>query len=259
MKLRRTLMWILASMVAACFVLVDATESYAQPRKTRRGPHLRKPTPEELEEMKAGDKTAGILLFKMTDIDGEQVELKQFSGKVILMVNIASQSEYAQQVTDLQTLYDKYKDQGLVILAFPSNDFQHEPGNTDEIKAFCREKYKATFHVFEKASVKGDSACELYKFLSDKKNSAHGGEIENDFTKFLIDRKGETRARYKASEKPGSKKMTAMIERLLKVRVAGKEGEAAGKKDGEGEKKDENKEEEAGGEKKEKEKTTPNE
>jgi len=240
---RRISIWLVASFIAAGLVATNTTASFGQKRISvgaeKKKPKAKEEVPEEYKDVPP------VLRFKMTDIDGNRVELKEFKGNVILMVNIASKSEYAQQAGDLQQLYEKYKDQGFVVLAFPSNDFEHESGNSDEIKKFFRDQYKGKFHIFEKVGVKGDGACELYQFLSDKqKNSTHGGPIESDFTKFLVDRRGEIRARYKASEKPGSKKMIALIERLLKVKTAKQQTSADeakkpdGKDDAEKDKKD---------------------
>jgi glutathione peroxidase-family protein/catechol 2,3-dioxygenase-like lactoylglutathione lyase family enzyme len=159
------------------------------------------------------------LRFKMKDIDGKEVELKQFLGSVVLIVNTASNCGLTPQYAELQQLHEKYQGQGLVILGFPSNEFGgQEPGSNPEIKRFCTDQYKVGFRLFEKVQVKTpETACDLYKFLTDKKtNDRCGGDIQWNFTKFLIDRRGEVSARFEPREQPTSGKVIAKIEALLK-------------------------------------------
>src|SRR6202045_1403609 len=107
--------------------------------------------------------------FTMKSLDGRQVPLANFKGKVMLVVNVASQCGYTYQYEGLQALYAKYKDQGLVVAGFPANNFGgQEPGSNTEIGAFCKSKYGVTFPMFSKISVKGADMAPLYKFLTDK-------------------------------------------------------------------------------------------
>lgn len=184
--------------------------------------------------------TPPVLRFKMNDIDGKEIDLKQYHGNVIMMVNVASKCGYTPQYKDLQEIYGRYKDQGFVVLAFPSNEFgEQEPGNAEEIKKFCTDKYKVAFQLFEKVQVKEkETACELYKLLVDKKsNPQHGGDIKWNFTKFLINRKGEIVTRYESRVAPTEPRVVKRIESLLKQKAPkGLEdkmtgGDSAGDKD----------------------------
>ena len=164
--------------------------------------------------------TAGIALgassvheFTMKALDGKQVPLASFKGKVMLVVNVASQCGYTYQYEGLQALYAKYKDRGLVLTGFPANNFGgQEPGSDAEIGAFCKSKFGVTFPMFSKISVKGADQAPLYQFLTDAKTKT-GGEIQWNFTKFLVDRKGKVLARYAPNDTPES--MAADIEKAL--------------------------------------------
>jgi glutathione peroxidase len=159
----------------------------------------------------------GILDFTLPSIDGNPTPLSTYEGKVILLVNVASRCGYTPQYSALESLYEKYKDQGLVILGFPANNFgAQEPGTNAEIKNFCSTKYNVTFPMFSKVSVKGDDATPLYQFLTRKANPAVAGEIKWNFTKFLVDRKGHVVARFEPAVTPDSPEVVAEVEKLLK-------------------------------------------
>jgi glutathione peroxidase len=155
--------------------------------------------------------------FKMKDIDGKEVKLKQYKGNVVLVVNTASKCGYTPQYEGLQTTFDKYKDRGFVVLGFPANNFGgQEPGTAAEIKEFCTLKYKVTFPMFAKISVKGDDQDPLYTYLTSKEtNPDFGGDITWNFNKFLIDRKGKIVARFTSKDKPDSEAVTQAIEKYL--------------------------------------------
>src|SRR6266699_2483748 len=143
------------------------------------------------------DKAAqkGPLDFTVQDIDGKDVKLSDYKGKVVLIVNVASKCGFTPQYTGLEALYEKYKDQGFVILGFPANNFgKQEPGSNDQIKEFCASKFSVTFPMMSKISVKGDDIAPLYKFLTS--NGEFAGDIEWNFNKFLVDRNGNVIARY---------------------------------------------------------------
>src|SRR5271167_76797 len=107
--------------------------------------------------------------FTLPSIDGKPMPLADYKGKVVLMVNVASRCGYTPQYTGLEALYEKYKDQGFVIVGFPANNFgAQEPGTNEEIKTFCKSKYSVTFPMMAKVSVKGDDATPLYQFLTSK-------------------------------------------------------------------------------------------
>ena len=156
--------------------------------------------------------------FTMNSIDGQPVPLAQFTGKVMLIVNVASRCGYTPQYAGLEALYRKYKDKGLVILGFPANNFLwQEPGSNQEIKTFCTTKYHVTFPMFSKISVKGKDKAPLYVFLTDKKSHpSTGGEIGWNFTKFLADRNGRAVARFSSSVAPDSPELVAAVEAALK-------------------------------------------
>jgi glutathione peroxidase len=160
---------------------------------------------------------APLLDFTMKDIDGKPVKLARYAGDVILVVNVASFCGNTPQYADLEKMYTKYKDQGFTILAFPANEFgQQEPGTNKEIKEFCTSKYNVTFPVFSKIVVKGEGQHPLYKYLTDKKTDPQfGGDIEWNFAKFLINRKGEIVARFPAKQNPSSPEVVQEVEKQL--------------------------------------------
>jgi glutathione peroxidase len=165
----------------------------------------------------SGKKPGSVLDFHVQDIDGKPVDLSAFQGKVLLVVNTASQCGLTPQYKDLESIYEKYKGQGFEILAFPANEFgAQEPGSNEEIKEFCSSKYKVSFPLFSKIVVKGKGIHPLYDFLtSESTNPKYAGEIPWNFTKFLVNRKGEVIARFQPREKPSSADVTGAIEKAL--------------------------------------------
>lgn len=168
--------------------------------------------------MNAEEKAGPALQFKMKDIKGKEQDLSQYQGKVILMVNVASKCGLTPQYEALQELYTEYKDDGLVVLGFPANEFgRQEPGTDDQISAFCQENYGVTFPMFSKVVVKGKGQCDLYKYLtSDETNPKFSGSISWNFEKFLINREGEVVARFAPSVTPNSDKVVSAIKEQLK-------------------------------------------
>ena len=161
---------------------------------------------------------ASVLDFTVKDIDGKEVKLAdKYKGKVLVIVNTASKCGYTKQYTDLEAIYKKYHEQGLEVLAFPSNDFgQQEPGTNEEIKTFCSTKYPVTFPLFSKVPVKGDQKEPLYAYLTDTaKNPSTGGDIKWNFTKFLVGRDGKIIARYEPAVKPTDAEVTGAVEKAL--------------------------------------------
>jgi glutathione peroxidase len=156
--------------------------------------------------------------FTVRDIDGKEMSLSEYKGKVILIVNVASKCGHTPQYEGLQKIYSEYQDQGLVVLGFPANNFRNqEPGTDQEIKEFCSLNYGVTFPMFSKISVKGDDIHPLYQFLtSEKTNPEFAGEISWNFNKFLIDRSGKIIARFESKDQPESEKVVAAIEGALK-------------------------------------------
>jgi glutathione peroxidase len=154
----------------------------------------------------------------MRSIDGHDVNLKSYSGKVVLLVNVASRCGFTPQYAGLEALYEKYKDRGLVIVGIPANNFaQQEPGTNEEIKKFCSAKYNVTFPMMGKVSVLGDDKDPLYQFLTAKDSDPQfAGDIKWNFTKFLFDRSGNPVARFEPAVTPDSPQVTTAIEAALK-------------------------------------------
>ena len=150
----------------------------------------------------------------MDDIDGKQVNLKEYHGKVLLVVNTASMCGNTPQYTDLETLYEQYHEQGFEVLAFPANNFgQQEPGTNAEIKGFCLTKYSVTFPLFSKISVKGSDKHPLYQYLTEQ--SPFPGEVEWKFQKYLIDRSGNVVDRFHHRTRPLAPEVVKEVERVL--------------------------------------------
>ena len=158
-----------------------------------------------------------VLDFTMRNIDGKDVPLSNYRGKVILIVNVASECGYTPQYKGLEELYRKYKDRGFVILGFPANNFgAQEPGTNEEIKKFCTTTYDVTFDLFSKISVKGEDQHPLYKFITS--NPAVTGEIKWNFQKYLVDRDGKLIARFMSRVEPLSNEVTQAVEKALAAR-----------------------------------------
>jgi glutathione peroxidase len=151
----------------------------------------------------------------LKDIDGKETTLKPYQGKVLLIVNVASKCGFTPQYAGLEAIYEKYKDQGLVVLGLPCNQFMfQEPGTSAEIKQFCSSKYNVTFPMFEKIDVNGDNRHPLYVLLAGK-DSPQSGMIKWNFTKFLISRDGKILQRYAPTTKPDSDDVVKAIEAAL--------------------------------------------
>lgn len=164
-----------------------------------------------------GSNKKSVYEFSAMNIEGKDESLGKYKGDVLLIVNTASQCGYTKQYEGLQKIYDKYKDKGFKVLGFPANNFNgQEPGTNEEIKEFCTTKYKVTFPMFAKISVKGDDAHPLYKFLVDKDlNGEFGGDISWNFNKFLVNKKGEVVARFASKDTPESEAVINAIEKYL--------------------------------------------
>ena len=165
------------------------------------------------------EKVKSIHEFTVQDIDGKDVSLADYKGKILLIVNVASKCGFTGQYEGLQKLYDTYKDKGFVILGFPANDFLgQEPGSNAEIRQFCTLNYGVTFPMFSKISVKGEDQHPLYDFLTDEKaNPDYGGKITWNFNKFLIDGNGKVIGRFGTRTAPTSKTVIEEVEKALKT------------------------------------------
>jgi glutathione peroxidase len=152
--------------------------------------------------------------FTATTIDGEERKLADYAGKVLLIVNTASQCGFTPQYRGLEQLYRDYRDRGLVVLGFPCNQFgRQEPGDEPQIKQFCATNYQVSFPMFAKIEVNGDAAHPLYQHLKTEAKGFLTSAIKWNFTKFLVDRQGRVAGRYAPTDKPES--LEDDIERLL--------------------------------------------
>lgn len=156
--------------------------------------------------------------FTMKDIDGKDVKLDAYKGKVALVVNVASKCGNTPQYEGLEALYEKYKDKGFVVLGFPANNFMgQEPGTDKEIKEFCTLTYKVKFPMFSKISVKGADQHPFYTYLTNKQtNPGFDGDITWNFEKFLVGKDGKVLARFSPKTKPDDPKVVEAIENALK-------------------------------------------
>lgn len=155
--------------------------------------------------------------FTVKDIDGREVDLGEYQGEVLLIVNVASKCGFTPQYAGLQKLYETYKDRGLVVLGFPANDFLwQEPGTNEEIKSFCSTKYNVTFPMFAKISVKGSDQHPLYAFLTDTKANPYvDGAISWNFNKFLVARDGQVMRQFGSRATPQGDELIQAVEAAL--------------------------------------------
>ncbi|HUX08013.1 MAG TPA: glutathione peroxidase [Acidobacteriota bacterium] len=160
---------------------------------------------------------AYVLGSTVIDIDGNEVNLESYKGRVVLIVNVATKCGLTPQYEELQALHEKFAAKGLAILGFPANNFgNQEPGSNEEIKMFCTTNYNVQFDMFSKISVKGDDIAPLYTLLtSTEQNGRFGGEIQWNFTKFLVGKDGRVVSRYEPRIKPSDPEVIAAIEREL--------------------------------------------
>jgi glutathione peroxidase len=158
----------------------------------------------------------GVHEFTVADINGKSQDLKTYKGKVLLIVNTASQCGYTPQYKGLQRVYTTYKNKGFEVLGFPSNDFGgQEPGSNKEIKNFCELNYKVSFPMFTKVTVLGPGQSPLFKYLTADASKELAGPIDWNFEKFLIDPQGKLIGRFKSSVAPESPELISKIESLL--------------------------------------------
>ena len=154
--------------------------------------------------------------FVANDMRGNEVKFEQFKGKVLLIVNTATECGLTPQFIQLQELYDKYKDRGFIIIAFPSDSFKQEPRTTKEIVTYCNDHFLVDFPIFEKINVKGEFQASIYKFLTDREtNPKFHGVIKWNFEKFLIGKKGKILARFEPEITPDDPVVFNSIEEAL--------------------------------------------
>jgi glutathione peroxidase len=163
----------------------------------------------------AADKGTALQNIPLNDIDGHPTSLKAYAGKIVLLVNVASKCGYTRQYAALESLYKKYKDQGLVVIGVPSNDFGgQEPGTAEEIKTFCASQFDVTFPLMEKVHVVGGKKHPLYAALTGP-DSAYPGEVKWNFQKFIIGRDGVLLGRFPSEVKPDSTEFIQAIQVAL--------------------------------------------
>ena len=162
-------------------------------------------------------KVSKPLSFTMRSLDGKDVDLSKYQGKVVLVVNVASKCGLTPQYEQLQALHEKHSEDGLAVLGFPCNQFlSQEPGSAEEIEKFCRVNYGVSFDMFAKVEVNGDGACDLYKNLTALDTKPVGaGKISWNFEKFIIGRSGEVVARFSPRTKPDDPGLLKVIQAEL--------------------------------------------
>ena len=151
--------------------------------------------------------------FKIQSIDGKIIDFKEYKNKVVLLVNTASYCGFTKQYDDLQNLWDKYQSNGFVVLGIPSNSFNQEKSNDDEIKKFCEVNFNITFPMSTIANVKGDNAHEIFKWA--KKNYGNSAVPKWNFYKILINKEGKIEDTFASFTKPMSKKIINVIDKIL--------------------------------------------
>ena len=167
-----------------------------------------------LMKLSLGIASGSIFELKATNIDGSEVSLSNYKGKVLLVVNTASRCGFTPQYKSLEKIYKKYKERDFVVLAFPSNDFRQELPTDEDIKEFC-EAYELSFPIFAKGKVKGFEKQEVFKYLTEDSNGRSIGEIRWNFEKFLVSREGKLVKRFPSSVDPNQDEISIAIESLL--------------------------------------------
>lgn len=157
-----------------------------------------------------------VYQFEEKSISGEVIPLSSYEGKVLLIVNTASECGYTPQYKGLQELYEEYQDEGLVILGFPANNFGgQEPGSDEEIAEFCELNYGVSFPLFTKVSVAGEDIHPLFDYLTAEQNPDFTGDIGWNFEKFLVDREGNLTRRFRSKVTPDSNELVSAVKELL--------------------------------------------
>lgn len=211
---------ITSTLAAFAFVSVTGCSEPSQPQSsamTSQGVEQESAESADTYETETAAKGPGYVLDSTVEsITGEPVDLNSYRGKVVLVVNTASQCGLTPQYEQLQALYEQHKESGLLVLAFPSNDFNQERGSNEEIAEYCDARYGITFPMFSKISIKGEQAHPLYASLNELSE-----EPSWNFTKYLIDREGRFVERFDPRTSPTSEALTSRIEQLLKQTQAG--------------------------------------
>ena len=198
-----------ALIIAVQFAFISCSKSSLQNKDDRSKINTINDNSEERKSL-----NKNIYDLSVRTMDGDIKSLSDYKGKVLLIVNVASRCGFTPQYQGLETIYEKYKDRGFEVLAFPCNDFGgQEPGTNDEIRTFCESKYNVTFPLFDKVNVLGNDKSLLYERLIN--NSNPPGDVEWNFEKFLIDKNGDIAGRYKSKIKPESGELISAVETEL--------------------------------------------
>ena len=213
MKLNSATSLALATAFAVGFFAFAQPQVSAQETATKQAAPKTKPA----KQTTPADKTAPALNFTMKSIDGEEVKLSKYAGKVVVFVNVASKCGFTPQYEQLQELHEKYADKGLAVVGIPCNQFRgQEPGSDKEILAFCKKNYGVDFDMLSKVDVNGDKQCELYKYLNSIDVKPKGkGDVKWNFEKYVLDRTGKPVARFASKVKPDSKAFMKVIKAAL--------------------------------------------
>ncbi len=164
----------------------------------------------------AAAQNSPVVDHEVETLEGTKQKLSDYRGKAVLLVNVASQCGYTPQYAQLQELYGRYKDRGLVVLGFPSNDFGgQEPGDAEQIKEFVTSKYAVDFPMMAKVHAKGPEIAPLYKTLTEETPEGMKGEVKWNFTKFLVGPDGKVVARFESPVEPMSPELIAAVEKVL--------------------------------------------
>lgn len=169
------------------------------------------------EDKKPAEKTPPLLKHEMKSLTGKKVDLGKYNGKVLLIVNVASQCGATPQYKPLEALHEKYNEKGLAVLGFPCNQFgKQEPGSDDDVAEFCQKNYGVKFDMFSKVDVNGDQAADLFKQLTSKEAfDKDAGPVKWNFEKFLISKEGKVVARFRTKVQPDSEEVVKAIEAEL--------------------------------------------
>ncbi|MBK7827820.1 glutathione peroxidase [Nannocystis sp.] len=209
-----------AVLVALSLVACGAAPA-AKTEPTKTAPTKTEPTKTDAAAKPAPLAAAGpILDHSVETLEGTKASLADYRGKAVLLVNVASECGYTPQYAQLQELYGRYKDRGLVVLGFPSNDFGgQEPGDAAQIKEFVTSKYAVDFPMMAKVHAKGPEIAPLYKTLSEDTPDGIKGEVKWNFTKFLVDPSGKVVARFESAVEPMGPELTAAVEKALPTKT----------------------------------------
>ena len=169
------------------------------------------------EDKKPAEKTPPLLKHEMKSLTGKKVDLGKYNGKVLLIVNVASQCGATPQYKPLEALHEKYNKKGLAVLGFPCNQFgEQEPGSDEDVADFCEKNYGVKFDMFSKVDVNGDKAADLFKQLTSKENfEKDAGPVKWNFEKFLISKEGKVVGRFRTDVEPSSEEVVKAIEAEL--------------------------------------------